>query len=527
VWGRSEDGVTFHDITSAGGITGLAVPTAQSGLRWVSPGGSIVTNPDGSLGLFFSAGVCTDGDSDAFGSVYYSTSTDGGLSWSAPTQIHATGSPYNDLLSTDYTYGASIADQPANNPTHQPLDISAHYEGRIYSPSVVRNPDGTLTMTLAGYRTSKPLPATGSGAIAIGRQPGTTNPSNPRYTPSATDLPLYRNVLTVQLTQIPGSNPAMYTAGTPVVAQVTDGPWTLSQGDPAQAPYSPNGGIGSAYTTYTPGGGPANIFAGVTYPNLSTYPGSGSTGTGIPYTTAYAGDPGPLNGYCGTGGYASAGPKGTPISQPKHVHEPMPPYYFPHIERNSSGGLTGYFDYRPKDSDEAVVVATSDDRGRTWRFQTEALELGADHCPYGNSDIVARTTNDDGQGHPFDLTVNGQIYLYTVVRASGVLDTLGSQFRAHQLRPGRKLGLPASEPTGTSQFTFTVGTQTMTSTAGGVSTSSFNVASTGSTEMPGRIYVKVGPPGKSGLAVASTPAAACLLGIGCLLLLRRRTAAVA
>jgi hypothetical protein len=513
----TKDGVHFTDI---GRITSLGNPTEQTGLRWVSPGGTIITNPDGSLGIFFSAGVCTDGDSDAFGSVYYATSTDGGLSWSAPSQIAMTGSPFNDKLSTDYSFAASIANQPANNPTNKPLDISAYFEGRIYSPSVVQEPDGTLTMTFAGYRTSKPLPATGAGALAIGRKPGTTDPAAVQYTPQSTEPALYRNVLTVELTQVPGSNPARYAAGKPVVAQIQDGPWTLSQGDPAQDPYSPNGGKGGHYTTYTPGGGPTNLFDGVAYPNLSTYPGSGPLGTDIPYTTAYAGDPGPLNGFCGTGGFGSAGPAGSPIREPSHVYEPMSPYYFPHIERQGQGGngqgedgnsqgqggnsqgddgdsqgdeggLIGFFDYRPKDSDEAVVIATSNDRGRTWKFQGEALELSAGHCPYGNSDTVAQTTNDDGEGHPSDLTVGGKTYLYTVVRASGVLDTLGSQFVAHKLDPsaGPSLGLPASEPTGTTQSTMSVGVQTITHTIGGVSTSKFNVVSTGATEMPGRIYV--------------------------------------
>jgi hypothetical protein len=310
------DGLHFHDVTPAAGIAGLASPTEQSGLRWVSPGGSVITNPDGSLGMFFSAGVCTDGDSDAFGSVYYATSADGGLTWSTPSQISATGSTFNTKLSTDYTYAASIANQAANNPTNQPLDISAYYEGRIYSPSVVQNANGTLTMTFAGYRTSKPLPATGGGAIAIGRKPGTTSKNSPQYTPLPTDPALYRNILTVQLTRVPGSNPATYTAGTPVVAQIENGPWTLSQGDPAQAPYQPNGGAGAAYTTYTPGGGPTNVIGGVAFPNLSTYPGSGASGTATPYTTAYAGDPGPLDGYCGTGGFGAGGPTGSPIPSP-------------------------------------------------------------------------------------------------------------------------------------------------------------------------------------------------------------------
>jgi hypothetical protein len=486
------DGTHFTDVTPAAGITGLASPTAQTGFRWISPGGSLIQNPDGSLGLFYSEGQCTDGDSDAFGSIEYSYSTDGGLTWSAGTQIPDGDTTYGTgYLSTDYTFSASLADEGTTNP----LDVSAYYEGRIYSPSVVWNSGNTsLTMVFAGYRTSKPLPATGSGALAIGRASETSlSPAAHQWTPQATDAALYRNILTVQLTQVPGSNPAAYTAGTPAVAEVTGGPWTTAQGDPGsggtEAPYSPNGG--SSGGTFTPGGSPTNMFASTgstAFPNLATYPGSGTTGTAIPYTTGYSGTPGPLAGYCGTGG---TGGTGLPAREPAGVYEPMSPYYFPHIERNADGTLTGYFDYRPKDTDEALVVATSSDNGAHWSFQTEALELSQGHCPNGNSDVVAQTTTDDGEGHAFDLTVNGTTYLYTLNRSSGTLDTVGSEFLVHTLdTSAASLGLPASEPVGTGSSTTSTGSNTITNTPGGVSTSSFTVTSTaGFQEIPGRIYV--------------------------------------
>jgi hypothetical protein len=114
----------------------------------------------------------------------------------------------------------------------------------------------------------------------------------------------------------------------------------------------------------------------------------------------------------------------------------MSPYYFPHIEVNpDGGGLIGFFDYRPKDTDEAVVVATSHDNGAQWTVKTEALELSQGHCPEGNSDAVQQTTTNDGQGHAFDLTVNvngsPQWILYTLNRSNGSLDTLGSDMLAH------------------------------------------------------------------------------------------------
>lgn len=78
---------------------------------------------------------------------------------------------------------------------------------------------------------------------------------------------------------------------------------------------------------------------------------------------------------------------------------PMQLYYFPFVTASRNGNvLTGYFDYRPKESDEALVAARSTDHGRTWRFANEALELNQGACPNGNTD-------DDGQAHAFVMSV--------------------------------------------------------------------------------------------------------------------------
>jgi hypothetical protein len=517
------DGVTFHDVTPAGGIQGLGSPTAQTGIRWVSPGGTVIQNPDGSLGLFFSEGQCSDGDSDAFGSVEYATSTDGGLTWGHVQQIPDGDTAFGTgMLTTDYTYSASVYQEEHPGTA---LDVSAYYEGRIYSPSVVPNHDRhgrpiSLTMSFAGYRTSKPLPATTGTVLPLGRSCETcTTPAATPYVPQPTDPALYRTILTVELKPKVGtgtdpvSNPTTYVAGVPQVAQVQDGPWTTAQGDPGASgttgPYGPNGDIGAGggrglYTTFTTGGSPTNTLTGTAYPNLATYPGGGSTGTAIPYTTGYTGTPGPLAGYCGTGGYDSFGPTTVP-SRELPGYEPMSPYYFPHIEANPFGrGLIGFFDYRPKDTDEAVVVATSLDNGRHWTVQTEALELSKGHCPEGNSDAVQQTTTDDGEGHASDLMVdvNGrqEWFLYTLNRSNGTLDTVGSEMLAHWLVPWqRSLGLPASEPVGTGSTAVTTGSNTVTNTPGGVSTSNLTVTSTSPfLEIPGRIYITVSPPSPAG-----------------------------
>jgi len=133
--------------------------------------------------MFMSGAWCGDGDSDSFNQIFYSTSPDG-VSWSPPVT----------LVSTDYTFAARQAQDAALAAGDDvPLSISGYYSGRTYSPAVVQNPDGTLTLVFSGYGTPKPLPKDGS---VLGT--GTT-----QWTVSALDPALYRDILTVTIT--PGS----------------------------------------------------------------------------------------------------------------------------------------------------------------------------------------------------------------------------------------------------------------------------------------------------------------------------------
>ncbi len=109
----------------------------------------------------------------------------------------------------------------------------------------------------------------------------------------------------------------------------------------------------------------------------------------------------------------------------------MAPFYFPLVYStpntttgNAFGGqppLIGLFDWRPKDIDEALVVAESDDQGKTWYFMQTVLELNPDYtnpisggysatatdtgCPATIGDTNANHTSangstaDDGWGH--------------------------------------------------------------------------------------------------------------------------------
>jgi len=132
----------------------------------------------------------------------------------------------------------------------------------------------------------------------------------------------------------------------------------------------------------------------------------------------------------------------------------MQPYYFPFTTGHGKH-LQGYFDYRPKDIDEAVVAANSDDAGLTWTFQQEVLQLRTT-CPNqvqkdpdGDKDNGPDPNNsdngdDDGQGHQFVMHINGHVYLYTLDRANGHIDS--DDLYIHELMPtpGQPLnGAPA------------------------------------------------------------------------------------
>ena len=235
-----------------------------------------------------------------------------------------------------------------------------------------------------------------------------------------------------------------YTPGNPSLATITNGttaaPWNEYQGDPASPLYASNG-TGTVLPTYTPGG-VTNTTGGVTEPNLAVFPAANSGTDGVaPYPAGTVGTPGTLDGYCGTGANATAA-LGTPSSQPANTTLPLAPAYFPHIVRNADGSLTGYFDYRPKDADEAIVAATSIDNGQDWTYDGESLEENHGYCP--NSDI-----NDDGEGHPNVISVNGQTNLYTLPRAAG--DNVGTGMLVHPLSPTATNplnGAPATEKTG-------------------------------------------------------------------------------
>jgi hypothetical protein len=273
--------------------------------------------------------------------------------------------------------------------------------------------------------------------------------------------------LGLSATAIASGSETTYLPQAPALDAVTGGPWNTSQDDSsAGAEYQ----LSDLLPTFTPGGGETTI-GGVSEPNLSVYP--AATGA-TPYPSGVAGTPGPLPGYCSSLG---ANPEtGSPVDQPAGSRLPMSPYYFPDVVRNADGSLTGYFDYRPKDADEAITVAHSTDNGLTWSTEGEALEENNGYCP--TADV-----SDDGQGHPYVTAVAGNTDMYTLQRPAG--DNTGVGLLVHQASPSAPnplSSLPGSQPVGVDPNTFAATTVSVSNEGSAVTIPVSTLGSPGSPE---------------------------------------------
>jgi hypothetical protein len=303
-----------------------------------------------------------------------------------------------------------------------------------------------------------------------------------------------------------------YTPGAPQLSTIADGasanaPWNEWQGDSqgfglGTNPFTiTNTGAGASMVnptqvlpTYEPASG-STAYANVALDQGATNTDSDAT---IPYQSGEVGTPGPLAGYCGSGDFnteTGLGLSSQPSvsTQPTGATLPLGPDYFPHVVLNANGSLTGYFDYRPKDENEAVMAATSTDGGKTWTFDQEALQQDSGYC--ASADV-----NDDGQGHPNvlnfggtttagDVTSGGTNDLFTLQRAGG--DNEGVGMLVHNLTAagataGTPLGsLPSAQATGVDPDTFdTDGSAVMVPTTASTNTTSLTVEYTGT---PGTI----------------------------------------
>src|SRR5580704_4868251 len=129
----------------------------------------------------------------------------------------------------------------------------------------------------------------------------------------------------------------------------------------------------------------APVFVGISAAQNATW-----TASSAPIQATIAGGPWTLSqGGSSTGGGAFDGP--TPYRTPGNsgggtalVNSPSTvntfnPYYFPFVV-GSGQNVKGYFDYRPKNINEAIVAATSTNAGLSWTFQQMAEQLTTE-CP--------------------------------------------------------------------------------------------------------------------------------------------------
>ncbi|HTB13682.1 MAG TPA: hypothetical protein VK752_19035 [Bryobacteraceae bacterium] len=158
------------------------------------------------------------------------------------------------------------------------------------------------------------------------------------------------------------------------------------------------------------------------------------TATSAPAQATIAGGPWTLSqGGSATSGGAFDGPVpyctpgnssgGAALVNPSSTVNTFNPYYFPFVV-GSGQNVKGYFDYRPKNINEAVVAATSTNAGQSWTFQ-EMVEQLTTECPNSDANTSNSGGNDDGAGHPSIISFGGTTWLYTLDRRSPHVDSDG------------------------------------------------------------------------------------------------------
>jgi hypothetical protein len=146
------DGINFTEV---GIVNGLNDPTTvdYNKTRWISPRGTLIDiNGDGSRwGLYFSAGNCLDGDSDAFHYIGYAESSDK-MNWTVYNDINSPIASVNAITVNNQAGGASVT-IPANAPI---VPTQPWFAQRLYAPTAVQIDSTHLSMTFAGYGVQTP-----------------------------------------------------------------------------------------------------------------------------------------------------------------------------------------------------------------------------------------------------------------------------------------------------------------------------------------------------------------------------------
>ncbi len=138
------NGINFTDL----GVTNLTNPidTTNTGRRYASPNGSIVTLANGNIGLFFGAGNCLDGDSDGFHAIVYAetspSSTASLLNWNI----------INDITTNPIASIAPITAGGVTYPTAAPvMPTQAWFGGRVYAPMAMYLDSTHVNIIFDGY----------------------------------------------------------------------------------------------------------------------------------------------------------------------------------------------------------------------------------------------------------------------------------------------------------------------------------------------------------------------------------------
>jgi hypothetical protein len=146
------DGVHFTDL---GPVNGLSDPTTvdYNKTRWVSPRGTLIdVNGDQSRwGLYFAAGNCLDGDSDAFHYIGYAESSDM-MNWTVYNDINHPIASINPITTANQATGQTVT-IPANPPL---VPTQSWFAERLYAPSAIQIDSTHLSMTFAGYGVQTP-----------------------------------------------------------------------------------------------------------------------------------------------------------------------------------------------------------------------------------------------------------------------------------------------------------------------------------------------------------------------------------
>ncbi len=138
-------------------VAGLSDPAtiSYSGVRWVSPNGTLIKLNTGNWGLFFGGGNCLDGDSDAFHAILYAESNGSDLTnW---TVINSINNPIASIAQvsnvTDPQSGQKVT-IPSSPPVIGQSVAGGTYDwfsGRVYGPQAVVTSPGTVSLIFAGY----------------------------------------------------------------------------------------------------------------------------------------------------------------------------------------------------------------------------------------------------------------------------------------------------------------------------------------------------------------------------------------